>query len=192
MTLPPIPTPATNAPLRGIVVCTTGEARGHDVWTDDVFLRQVAAHAHARPHGVKARFGHAPLGTDPVGTELGRFVRFRVVYHGPESARQNREVWQLKADFVPLETAANRAALDHLRQFAAHAPSQLGASLEFFPAAPAPPENPLRLPHERLAELVAIAFTSDPACNPAGLFAQPPAVPFAAIPAPKPLLPHFS
>jgi hypothetical protein len=77
---------------------------------------------------------------------------------------------QVVADFEPLPTPLNAAALGHVLQLAAQDPGLIGASIEFVPAEPAPPAAAGGLPRERLARLLAIALTSDPATNPGGLF----------------------
>jgi hypothetical protein len=152
-----------------------GEAQGHGVWVDETFVRQVVAAANALPLGVKARWGHPGPTHDPVGTELGRFSRFRAVYLPAESQRVGHAVWAAVADLLLMPTAATQTACLHLTQMATADPGLLGASLEFLPAAPAPPASPAAsgnrrgLPHERLGTLLAVAITSDPACNPHGL-----------------------
>jgi len=157
--------------LSAVVICSTGEARGHGVWADYTFLEQVGWAGNRSALGVKARFGHALPGTDPVGSELGRFSRFRLRYLPQAStASSPNELWQLVADFQAIPTDLNAPKLAHLRQLADQDPGLLGCSIEFVPAPLAPAANPAGLPHERLAELLAIAITSDPAVNLGGLF----------------------
>lgn len=160
--------------ISGVAICTTGEAHGHGVWVDEIFVRAVVAAGNATPSGVKARWGHPSGIQDPVGTEMGRFRQFRAVYQHTESLQRGYPVWAAVANLHLLSTPANAAACGHLARVAAQDPALLGASLEFRPGPPAPPDTRLgnrrALPHERLGTLLAVALTSDPACNPNGLF----------------------
>jgi hypothetical protein len=162
--------------LTGVAVCTTGEARGHSVWADDAFLRELVRQGNAAPHGVKARYGHPPHGQDAIGTELGRFRRWRLVNRPALSAQWGYPVWQAVADLEFVPTAANQAGIQHVLALAASDPRLMGASVEFLPGTPRAgtptANNPRGLPLETLVQLLAVAITSDPASNPDGLLAQ--------------------
>lgn len=160
-----------DAPLRNVSILTTGPAAGHGVWADRALVQQLVVAGNAAPHGIKARFGHPAFGADPVGSELGVFRQFRLRFAGP-GPEPALDTWQAVADLHWQPTPLNAPAIAHLLSLARAAPHLVGASVEFTPAPAAPPENPLGYPHERLAQLLAIALTSDPACNPGGLLAR--------------------
>ena len=156
--------------INGVVVCQTGEARGHGVWIDRHFVEALIAEGNHQRRGLKARFGHALPGKDPVGSEIGRFRQFRLIYDGDRSSAMGHECWSAIADLHLSPTALNASAIAHLTALAETDPGLLGASIEFRPGVPTGGENPWGLPHETLAELFAIAITSDPACVDGGLF----------------------
>src|SRR5580698_1939845 len=58
--------------IRGFAVVSRGEALGHDVWLDDVFLSQVANAINSSRSGRKSRFTHPSLSSDGLGKFLGR------------------------------------------------------------------------------------------------------------------------
>jgi hypothetical protein len=170
-------TPAPALSLTNVAICTTGEARGHGVWADEAFLRELVRQGNAAPHGVKARYGHPPLGQDAIGTELGRFRRWRLVHRAALSTEWGYPVWQAVADLEFVRTPENEGAIGHVVALATADPALIGASVEFLPGTPrvattTGPGNPRGLPLETLHRLLAVALTSDPASNPAGLLAD--------------------
>mgnify|MGYP006290830797 CR=1 FL=1 len=169
--LSPTPTVAHEQPsvITSVVVCQTGEARGHGVWIDRDFVEALIAEGNHGLRGIKARFGHALPGKDPVGTEIGRFRQFRLVYDASRSIAMGQECWSAVADLHLAPTAHNASAIAHLTGLAETDPGLIGASIEFRPGVPTGGSNPWGLPHETLAELFAIAITSDPACVDGGL-----------------------
>lgn len=63
--------------IRGVKVCTEGEAKGHGVHLDNDFIDTVVAQGSAYSRGLKARFGHPNMCNESLGTYLGRFQNFQ-------------------------------------------------------------------------------------------------------------------
>jgi hypothetical protein len=55
------------------LICTAGEALGHDVWLDNQFIEDLAEQARGLKLGIKARFGHPNMCSGAIGTMLGRW-----------------------------------------------------------------------------------------------------------------------
>lgn len=68
--------------IRGVSLCTQGEALGHDLWLDSDFIASVASLGSESPKGVKARFTHPGLSSDGLGTFLGRLQNLRTASEG--------------------------------------------------------------------------------------------------------------
>lgn len=62
--------------IRGVKVCTEGEAKGHGVFLDSDFVETVATQGAATKRGLKARFGHPNMCSESLGTFVGRFMNF--------------------------------------------------------------------------------------------------------------------
>ena len=61
--------------IRGYAMLTAGEAEGHGLWIDDVFLDQVVQISQAKSRGIKARFAHPSLSGDGLGTVVAILPR---------------------------------------------------------------------------------------------------------------------
>lgn len=68
--------------IKGVSICTAGEARGHGVMLDNSFISECAAQASQLKLGLKARFGHPSMCNEALGTYLGRFKNFSLVDGG--------------------------------------------------------------------------------------------------------------
>lgn len=62
--------------IRGVKVCSEGEAKGHGVNLDGEFIETVTAQGSRCKQGVKARFGHPNMCSESLGTYIGRFKNF--------------------------------------------------------------------------------------------------------------------
>src|SRR3972149_6466919 len=58
--------------IRQTAIVTRGEALGHWMWLDGVFVSTVQKQIHASSRGIKARFAHPSLSADGLVTVLGR------------------------------------------------------------------------------------------------------------------------
>lgn len=79
-------TDTANDALYGVVLCQVGEAKGHGVLLDSIFIQQaynsfVALHT---VDGLKCRFGHPGMCFDAVGTFIGRFHNPRLSEDGTQ------------------------------------------------------------------------------------------------------------
>lgn len=79
-------TDTANDALYGVVLCQVGEAKGHGVLLDSIFIQQahdsfVALHT---VDGLKCRFGHPGMCFDAVGTFIGRFHNPRISEDGSQ------------------------------------------------------------------------------------------------------------
>ena len=64
--------------IRGVSVCTEGEAKGHGVHLDSEFIQTVTDLGNAKKQGLKARFGHPNMCSTALGTFIGRYKNFTV------------------------------------------------------------------------------------------------------------------
>jgi len=62
--------------IRGVKVCSEGEAKGHGVSLDNEFIETVATQGSSFRQGIKARFGHPNMCSESLGTFIGRFKNF--------------------------------------------------------------------------------------------------------------------
>src|SRR3990172_4108480 len=58
--------------IRQAAIVTRGEALGHWMWLDGIFVSTVQKQINASSRGIKARFAHPSLSADGLGTFLGR------------------------------------------------------------------------------------------------------------------------
>ena len=166
--------------IREFSVITRGEALGHGMWCDAVFIQQVSdALAAAGDAGIKSRFTHPNLSADGLAQFLGNCKAPLVDgdqcladLHFSKSAHETPE--------------GDLAA--YLMTMAQDDPDKFGSSIVFVHDMKAEelfyiehkdeagnfqspdPDNVKNLPHVRLKELKAVDIVDDPAANPGGLF----------------------
>ena len=155
--------------LQGVAVTTEGEAKGHGVWLNAAFVDEVIRLGNEQTQGVKVHYGHSPMCTDALGTELGRARNFR--------RENNRAV----ADISFTRTPENAGYIDHILTFAKQDPTMFGQSIVFEPGESVDENGePFRKANGKLAdgkeyatiqELRATDFTSKPAAT-NGIFSQ--------------------
>lgn len=168
--------------IRGVSIITKGEAFGHKLFIDDVFLDSVNAAGGELPNGLKSKFTHTGLSADGLGKALGRFKNFS----------RNAETGQVLADLHLLKTAdtsPDGKLATHILSLAEEAPDMLGASIVFSEDEEAQEQfqqanlgkgdrfvspdkdNQRNLTHVRLETLSSSDIVGDPAANPNGMFA---------------------
>jgi hypothetical protein len=165
--------------IRGFAVITRGEARGHDVWIDETFLRQVAEKL-AAGDGVRSRFTHPGLSSDGLATKLGR----------AKAAGVEGDIVRGDLHFSRTSHKTPEGDLGgYVMDLAEEDPEQFGASIVFEYDSQAErdfyrshldgesgrfqspdPQNVKNLPHARLSELRAVDIVDEPAANPSGMF----------------------
>lgn len=165
--------------IPGFSVISKGEALGHDLWIDEVFLSQVADAINTLKTGSKSRFTHPGLSGDGLGKATGRVYNARV------------EGDRVFADLHLSNTAHKSPDGDlagYLLDFAEEDPEAFGASISFRHDMEAEeefvdenrdgegrfvspdPGNVHNFEHARLRKLRAVDFVDSPAANPSGLF----------------------
>jgi hypothetical protein len=108
--------------IRNIVLCQTGEAKGHDLHLDDDFIDKVIFLGNESSAGVKARFGHPNICSTALGTYLGRYKNFR--------KESNKAVADLFLD--PSSKKSPKGNLyDYVLDLAESNPDMFGASIAF-------------------------------------------------------------
>jgi hypothetical protein len=179
--------------IRGVSLCTRGEALGHDLWLDSDFIASVADLGAESPKGVKARFTHPGLSSDGLGTFLGRLQNIRTT--GDPSAPALKAVGELHFSQAAHRTPDGDLA-QYVMELAEGDPEAFAMSIVFEPDYEAEGEfilanggkitasgyiddsdfvspdagNTRNLPHARLAALRGCDVVDEPAANPDGLF----------------------
>lgn len=144
----------TNGVIRGVSVVTGGVlAKGHDLWTDQITLEQIAEHGQRRGK-VLVRENHK-RGGEPTGVDaaVGWLQNFRV------------EGEHTRADFHIYPSHPKR---DLYLDVAEKTPELMGLSAAFVPA-----EDPVVIDgtkRARVEELVTVDIVCQPAANPGGWF----------------------
>ena len=108
--------------IKGITVCQTGEAKGHNLHLDDNFISEVVNLGNQNSKGVKARFGHPNICSTALGTYLGRYKNFR--------KEDNRAVADLYLD-QSAKTSPKGNLYDYVFDLAENNPDMFGASIAF-------------------------------------------------------------
>ena len=62
--------------IRGVKICSVGEAKGHGVNLDEEFIDTLIKKGNGFTQGLKARFGHPNMCSTALGTYIGRFKNF--------------------------------------------------------------------------------------------------------------------
>lgn len=179
--------------IRGVSLCTHGEALGHGLWLDREFIASVVDSGATADKGLKARFTHPGLSGDGLGTFLGRFLEVRLSDDGEKAvgdlhfstAAHKTPDGDLASYIMDLaETDPDMFATSIVYQpdweaedahFVEHGGKIIDDELGFVhyddsDYASPDPANTGNLMHARLAGLRACDCVDDPAANPEGLF----------------------
>ena len=62
-----------NSVIRNVVMCQTGEAKGHGVSIEQSFIDELVSQANQYQAGLKARFGHPNMSDESLGAYMGTF-----------------------------------------------------------------------------------------------------------------------
>ena len=174
--------------IEGFSVITRGEALGHGMWIDSLFVADVQAQFDSK--GVTSRYTHPGMSGDALSKKLGRAF---------DAELQGDQVY---AD-LHLQKNAHKSPdgdlAEHVMSIAEEDPESFGASIVFehdieaytefhlshgaeligseldFTNFQSPDElNTKNLPHAMLGTLRNVDIVSDPAANPDGLFCVDP------------------
>jgi len=108
--------------IKGITVCQTGEAKGHNIYLDDSFISEVVNLGNQNSKGVKARFGHPNICSTALGTYLGRYKNFR--------KEDNKAIADLYLD-KSAKSSPKGNLYDYVFDLAENNPDMFGASIAF-------------------------------------------------------------
>ena len=177
--------------ISGVSLCSRGEALGHGMWCDSVFLEQIVECGNSNLKPLKSRFAHPGLCSDGIGKSLGTIEGLHVVgdqslgdFHFYASAHKTPDgdlanyVMDL-AEEDPVNFGLS-IVFTHDQEAEQELLTENGAKLEAtdegvpcwnMDGFTSPdPGNINNLPHARIAELRACDVVDDPAANPGGLF----------------------
>lgn len=178
--------------IRGVSLCSRGEALGHYMWCDGVFLDQITAAAKSNQKLLKSRFTHPDWCSDGMGKALGTLENFD---------RSGDQVFGDLHFYEAAHKAPDGDLAAYVMKLAEEDPANFGLSIVFSHDWDAEDEfhdentkdielkdesgkvtetrrqfvspddkNTENLPHARLSELRACDVVDDPAANPSGLF----------------------
>jgi hypothetical protein len=108
--------------IRNIVLCQTGEAKGHNLFINEQFIDKVIQLGNDNKAGIKARFGHPNICSTALGTYLGRYKNFR--------REDNSAVADLFLD-QSASKSPNGNLFDYVLGLAESNPDMFGASIAF-------------------------------------------------------------
>lgn len=177
--------------ISGFAICTRGEALGHYMWIDGIFLDQLSEAMGAMSKGLKSRFTHPDMSGDSLGTYLGRAnneqlsgdvlrgdLHFaKIAHETPDGDLANYVMGFAKEDpeafgssIVFLHDWESEDLFYEENQQPVTYTDDKGREYERIEFRSPDPLNTENLPHCRLRELCAVDIVDDPAANPGGLF----------------------
>jgi hypothetical protein len=120
--------------IRGVKVCSEGEAKGHGIHLNKKFIREVTRFGKEHTPGIKARFGHPNMCSTSLGTYIGRYKNFRTqIEKFEDGTDRHHSVADLHLD----ETAKNLPKLGNAYEYilllAQSSPDMFGNSIVFTP-----------------------------------------------------------
>ena len=122
--------------IKGVKICSEGEVRGHGVYSNPKFIRDVTRLGKEHGPGVKARFGHPNMCATALGTYIGRYKNYRTQIEEAEGFPENKRHHSV-ADLYLDQTAKNLPKLgnawDYVMQLASTSPDMFGNSIVFTP-----------------------------------------------------------
>jgi hypothetical protein len=176
-----------------------GEAKGHQLWIDNIFLAQVAdAMAAAGKAGVKSRFTHPDMSADGLAKFLGRSKtgkldgdRVTTDLHLAASAHRSPDgdLAGYVMDRTEEDPGSFGASIVFYRDAQAEtafalangATAAADGSVDWSAFVSPDPANAGNLIHARLAELYAADLVDEPAANPSGMFHRSPVDEFSQL-----------
>lgn len=120
--------------IQGVKVCSEGDAKGHGVYLNKKFIRDVTRFGKEHGPGVKARFGHPNMCATSLGTYIGRYKNYRTQIEAiQDKDTRHHSIADLHLD----ETAKNLPQLgnawDYILNLALSSPDMFGNSIVFTP-----------------------------------------------------------
>jgi hypothetical protein len=119
-----------NGIIKGVIVCSEGEAKGHGVFLDKKFIREVVKNGKEYDQGLKARFGHPAMCSTALGTYIGRFKNFRGSAEDTESGKRQHAIADLHLD-ESAKISPKGNLYDYVLSMAMNNPDMFGSSIVF-------------------------------------------------------------
>lgn len=119
--------------IRGVKVCSEGEIRGHGVYANAKFIRDVTRHGKEHAVGVKARFGHPNMCATALGTYIGRYKNYRTKIEETESGDRHHSIADLHLDETSKNLPKLGNAWEYVMKLAQTSPDMFGNSIVFTP-----------------------------------------------------------
>lgn len=173
-----------NGIIQGFSVIQKGEALGHGMYVDDVFLDSLVSYTQKGKGSFKARFTHPGMCSDGLAKRLGNVTNYRKegdkvlgdlkfsksAYNTPEGdlASYTMDMGEEDPDTfgASIVFSIDRKAEEEFRQKHSVYDEELGRNVFKSPDK----NNTKNLPHVRLSALHAVDIVDDPAANRDGLF----------------------
>lgn len=151
--------------LRNVAVVTVGEAKGHGVQLDQLFIEDVVSLGNAAPRGIKVRFTHPNASGSALGTYLGRAKNFR----------SDGSVARCDIQLSDVAKKSPKGDLfEYVLSMADANPDMFGASIVFrrgeMKDTDVEDTTLADLPIATIEKLTAVDLVDDPAANEDGLF----------------------
>jgi hypothetical protein len=113
--------------IRDVVIVETGEAKGHGVWLDSRFTKDITKQGNSID-GVKSRFGHPNMCGNSLGDFIGVFKNFR----DREIDGASQSIADLYLDRVADKSPKyDKSIIDYILNFASTNPNMFGNSIVF-------------------------------------------------------------
>ncbi len=132
---------AENGIIKGVKVCSEGDAKGHGIYLNKKFINNVVRLGKEQTVGVKARFGHPNMCDTTLGTYIGRFKNFKTVGEQNEDfeelgkPRKSGNRLHAVANLHFDDTAENLPKLGNVKEYltslAESSPDMFGSSIVF-------------------------------------------------------------
>lgn len=118
--------------IKGVKMCSEGEAKGHGVWLNKKFISKVVELAQEQERGVKARFGHPNMCSDALGTYIGVYKNVRRKIERREKGEETRhhaigDLFLSKSS----QESPNGNLYNYILGLAKESPDMFGSSIVF-------------------------------------------------------------
>ena len=119
--------------IKGVKVCSEGEARGHGVQLNKKFIREVTRLGKEHGPGIKARFGHPNMCATALGTYIGRYKDYRTNIETTKEGTRHHSIADLYLDETSKNLPKLGNAWDYIFKLAQTSPDMFGNSIVFTP-----------------------------------------------------------
>lgn len=117
-----------NDRINDVVIVETGMAKGHGVWLDEKFIRDVVSEGQDSAP-IKSRYGHPNMCSNSLGDYIGAYENFR--YREKDGKHQAIADLQLDRDVADKSPKYSKSLTDYILEFASKRPEMFGNSIVF-------------------------------------------------------------